>query len=1139
MRVGELEPQPIQAGLSEREQRIADRLDELSETLGDLFRATVREIREKRDRSWIRLAAHASRELVNRLPDYVDLPVAGKRLDYASRFRAIAEQWPADATEQPGSEVIDLVVQLVEDDRAASASIRARAEALFDALETGEMHYAGDAAARAQLWVELQRYFPGVAHVSGPGVPEPDPEVFERNFVRLERLLASQFRAEGYYETQAELDELLAKAEPDEEDADAVIALLRGELYRSFFERASSPRWLQLLKARGYFRSPPQRIVEAPYIRHPGWPESRYLIKIAPQVPDEVAATIVEMAPTDNARVHGDLLEAALEMPTAAAARRVADLVGDWLDDSFLMLVADRSGQLVAKLAEGGEVDAATHLARQLLALREVPAESDAGYGALFEVRGRIDEWEYQQVLEKHLPSLVAADPFAVIRLLRDVLRAAILMERKRWQTERDDGMKIVRHRIDQHESFPAIENALVTTLRDVVVAHANEHPGDATTVMEILDGQPEVLFRRLELHLASAVDVPELAEMRQNLLLSDELYASYAAEDEYEQLLAAAFGSLDLDLQRRLVERIETGPDNKYRELLRERIADDHQPTDAELEDRWERWRLRKLAPIKEALTGDDAERYTARVARYGEPSYPEESRRSAEYTGLTGLLGVDELRAMDGEEILQSLQEWEAPSAGWDAPSREGQARALDILIAEEPHVWAARAAAFKALPPIYSRHLLQTLDSAVNANTAIELWEPLLELAEHVVEQPPEEGVDPTDEDDVDYRPSRRALAHLLRTALWKRAIPLEHRERIWRLINALAHDSDPSLDRDLAAADPASASINATRGIALQAAVGYGVWCARELPEKDRSFEPMPELRILLEEKLDRQHEPSPTVHAVFGQFLPYLLYLDRGWTEQHVAQVFPKAADLDSFYVAAWGAFVRFARFDRDTVALLLPEFLNALSRPTKHEGARRNDEGSRLAEYVGEIYVLDLDDPEQGVVDAFFESAPAEARTHAVRHLGLELRRAEMTDEQRERLLQLWSLRLAALVDRDPELAEFGWWFSTQRLDAGEAISLLVTTLEKSGGVIDSTKEVIEALATTAGLHQESALRSLELLIAGTEWHLLDYARDPIRSLLETVFATGTEAHKEQARRAIHSLGEKGVHGMQHFLAVE
>jgi hypothetical protein len=1133
--MSDLEPDATSSTFTERQQRIVERLEELSPALADLFRAAVREARERRGASWIRLAAHACRELVNRLPDYLDLPVATRRLDYASRFREIAARWPENADEDPPAEVLELVAQLVRDDRAATAGVRERAEALFEALETGEVLYAGDAAARAQLWLDLQRYFPSVAHLSAPGVPDPDPDRFEKNFARLERLLASQFRAEGYYETQADLDALLAKDEPDENDAEAVVALLRGELYRSFFQRATSPRWLPLLKAHGFFRTPPQRIVDAQYIRYPGWPESRYLVAVAALVPDEVAATIEELAPTDNSRVHGDLLEAALAMPASAAAR-VAALAGDWLDDGFLMLVADRAAQLVAKLAEGGEIEAASRLARQLLALREVPAGFDGTYGARFEVKPRIDEWEYQQLLEKYFPRLLEADPIGAMRMLRDVLRAAIMLERKRWQTERDDGMKIVRAQIEQHEAFPAVENALITALRDAVTSHVAANPDDTGALVAMLREHGDLLFRRIELHLAAEVPAPELDELRRDLVLDAGLYSNYVTEHEYERLLARSFASLDAETRRQLIDRIEAGPDDEYRELVRERLAEEREPTDAELEERWESWRLRHLAPIKDALEGEDDLRYRERVARHGEPVYPEPLLRRSDYVAMTGLLSVDELRGMSTDEIVDALTEWTPPGGGWDAPSREGQARTLAVLIDENPELWASRAAELTAVPPIYVRHLLQGIDSAIRSDKEILSWESLLALAEHVVAQQPEDGAESTYEDDADYEPAKRALAHLLRMALAKQVVPFEYRERVWPLIAALASDRDPTPERDAATRDAAGSTINCTRGVAMLAAVGYGLWCSRNL-DGVRALDAMPELRDLLEEKLDSEREASPSVHAAFGQMLPHLLYLDTAWVEQHLDLVFPTAVESAARREAAWGSFIRYARADRESLRLLLPEFRHAITQLPGDQREQLGDNHTRLAEYIGEIYLGDLDDSTDSVVDAFFADAPAPYRTHAVRHLGLAFRRGRVSETNFERLADLWQRRLDELAEDDPELAEYGWWFSAQQLEPERALELLLVTLQKGQGAIDNVKEVLDALAALAAPRPGEVLQALELVVDNTEWHLLDYAREPIRRILERVMADGTDTDREHARRLIHGLGERGVHGMQDLLA--
>jgi hypothetical protein len=1130
--LGELEPERSATELTERQLRIAERLGALSETLGDLFGAAVRHLNERRDKASIRLAAHACREIINRVPDYLDVPVAGSRLEYSQRFRKIADAWPDNLADDPSAQTLGLVKDLVEDHRTVSATQRERAESLFRALETAEVLYAGDAAARGALWIGLLGYFVGVAHVGGPAARDPDPEEFEQYFNRFERLLASQFRAEGYYESQADLDLLIQKEEPTEDDADAVVALLRGELYRTFFERAESQQWLPLLRDRGYFIRPPQRVSDGQYISFPGWPDSRYLVRLAAASPDDVATAIEGMEETDNARLHGDLLEAALAMPPAHAAR-IAKLAGPWLDDTFLMLVTGRAAELVAKLADGGEAAAAAQLARQLLALRESPSEGFASLGASFEVKARIDEWEYQQFLEKNFPRLVAAAPREAILLLCDVLRAVMKLERKRWQMDRDDGMKIARQRVSQHESFPAVENSLVTALRDAAVSVTAEQPENAMDIIEILEEHEDLILRRVALHLLTVADAPGFAERRTAILLDSEIAADYPLENEYEGLLERHFSDLALDDQRSILDRIEAGPPDDYRQLVTENARESGEAGEGELEERWERWRLRRSVPIKDALTGSDAERYAVRVERFGEPAYPEDFNTVAEWVGPTSSLAADEIRAKDVEEVIGFLRDWE-PEGDWRGPTREGQGRALTAVVQETPETWAPHADLFRDVPPIYVRHLFDGLESAVRADKLIDSWDSILDLAEFVVAQPAGREEQTNFDDDPDFDPTRRALAHLLDTALARRVVPFPLRDRVWGIIDALAHDRDPTEEQERATRDPAGASINRTRGIAVRAAVGYGLWCARELDRAGDSFGAMPELRGLLNEKLDVQQDPSRAVRAVFGQYLPHLLYLDREWTQDNLAGIFSADQVHERYRDAAWSAFIRFAVRDGETIKLLWPQFRQAINQLSPEATERLGDDSTRLSEYIAQIYLADLDDPEDSIVDLFFQRASPAHRTHSIRNLGVTLRRG-VREERRDRANELWERRLDALPDGDPELHEYGWWFSAR--DAAEgALHLLARTLEKSWGIIDNMKDVLETVAPLARNHPGTAIHILELMVTGSEWYMLDYARSDIRAVLEGVFAGGEQAERDGARNLIHTLGEKGVHGMQDLL---
>src|SRR5580700_8619728 len=113
-------------------------------------------------------------------------------------------------------------------------------------------------------------------------------------------------------------------AEPTNELIDSAEALTRGpHLARYFFDRLQNPLWLKPLADRGFFSEPPAPIhAEGGDIRHPIWPESKYLARMASADPETVADIFLGFA-TANASVVRDMIDAMAEMPAQTAARLV------------------------------------------------------------------------------------------------------------------------------------------------------------------------------------------------------------------------------------------------------------------------------------------------------------------------------------------------------------------------------------------------------------------------------------------------------------------------------------------------------------------------------------------------------------------------------------------------------------------------------------------------------------------------------------------------------------------------------------------------------------------------------------------------------------------------------------------------
>src|SRR6185369_14194979 len=90
------------------------------------------------------------------------------------------------------------------------------------------------------------------------------------------------------------------------------------------------------------------------------------------------------------------------------------------------------------------------------------------------------------------------------------------------------------------------------------------------------------------------------------------------------------------------------------------------------------------------------------------------------------------------------------------------------------------------------------------------------------------------------------------------------------------------------------DAATMSLNTVRGEAMHRAIEYGLWVRRALEKnadplviKEEGFDELPELREMLDHHLNIDLEPSLSIRAVYGQWFPWLVFLDKKWSAERV------------------------------------------------------------------------------------------------------------------------------------------------------------------------------------------------------------------------------------------------------------
>src|SRR5574340_211992 len=121
------------------------------------------------------------------------------------------------------------------------------------------------------------------------------------------------------------LDQLIAKPAPAQADVDKLKKNVPNNIvaHGYFFDRLTSPAWLDLLQANGLFSHPTVLEVdnEKGTIAYSAWPQSRYLVRMAPLAPEKVLNIMLAVPATENIRVHEDFAGAAASLPADLAAK--------------------------------------------------------------------------------------------------------------------------------------------------------------------------------------------------------------------------------------------------------------------------------------------------------------------------------------------------------------------------------------------------------------------------------------------------------------------------------------------------------------------------------------------------------------------------------------------------------------------------------------------------------------------------------------------------------------------------------------------------------------------------------------------------------------------------------------------------
>jgi len=989
-----------------------------------------------------------------------------------------------------------------------------------------------EGAPEAKAWFELADQLHCLAHRRRLEPPRPPREISElwyQSQTLLSVLLESMRK--HFLTWVTALDDLLSKSQPTKADLKRLTQEIPNNLVtrRYFFDHLESHEWLEPLQARGVFRKPPQseRNEEEGTIRFSPWPEGRYLARMARHKPELVAKIIQEMNGTDNAAVISDLVDALLAMPPNVSARFVKK-AAQWAESPYLLL-PKKLGQLIAHLAKGGKTEEAMTIARVLLDIQAEPrqqqvAEHDESYRFPPKPKARFDTLYYKQILKEYYPDLVREAGLPALNLLCELLEKAIDLSRRHDNNQGDeDYSRFWCPVVEDHpQSFgDTTEAAFVVAVRDAAELLVRSKRAAVEEVVRALESRYWKVFRRIALHVLRAF--PDQAKTLAAARLTDRsLFNDMGLRHEYVLLLREHFPRLTPEDQAKVLGWIEDGPEVDQRD-----------------------W-LARIGP--ENLPAEWHDCYSKLVEKYGEPEHPK--IQMCMWVGPASPKTADELKVMSVTEIVKFLKTWKPPENIWREPSPEGLGRVLASVVTEDPARFAAEAPAFQDLDPTYVRALFSGLRDALKKDRVFD-WEPVLDLCNWVLSQPrevPGRQVRETNAD-PDWGWTRRAIAELLSIGFenHRNAIPIGLRQRVWAILKPLTDDPDPTPEHEQryggSNMDPATLSINTTRGEAMHTVIRYALWVRRHLEKEPgteerlkRGFNEMPEVREVLEAHLNPARDPSLAIRAVYGEWFTWLVLLDPEWTKTHAATIFPQDQESETFFEAAWNTYVTFCRPYDNVWEILRPYYRMAVDRIDirRYDTRWLADPDEKLSEHLMVFYWcgnLSLDDP---LFTAFWGKAPDAVRAHALTFVGrlLEQTEGKIESEILNRLMQLLETRFAAAKEAqqpsefEKEIAAFGWWFASAKFEVEWSLKQLYRALK----LVRKTKPahiVLERLEDTAKTEPLLSVKCLMLIVEGDRegWEI-DSNREHVRAILQQ--GLQDPSAKQEAEGAINYLGSRG-----------
>jgi len=750
---------------------------------------------------------------------------------------------------------------------------------------------------------------------------------------------------------------------PTNDMIERVLASVKKETDRQyFFSRLKNPQWVEPLRDRGYFSSPPGvKHLPDGYVQYPHWPELSYLVAVAEDVPDQVVDIILSMPKADNPRVYDDILTAALKLNKQQSAKLLPKMI-EYVDleNSFF---ADRFSVLLQYWVSQGNISQAIEIAKKIVPFRTSPASrkniitgkrKHDSRGSLKKPIPIFEENAYREILDKGVRLLAEQDPYQVSCFLIEAVSTTIGLTNHKESVENssgDDGSEIWCIKLDESDrDYLDVKASLVQTMTYACEQVYEQDPQSIDALDEILRSQRWKLFKRLRQHLyALHPNEQTLPWIREEIFDHDD-YGKGEHHYEFQLMIRKAsehFGGrlLDDNEQKQIFDAILTGPPKEsFREWMAERFSDD-------LFVRQQRqFHRRQLWPFAKLLRGEvkqyfDELQKEAQDAEISDDSYCPYSIGEGGTVSYRSPKSVEDLESLSDEELLTYLNDWDNEhhdKENWlieiniSALASAFQSLFKDKIVPDSKRLSFWIASRYKIARPVYVAAMLKTILELLKDKNfgQVDQW---LEFCAWVLSHPDTPHIEgqPVPEDESSDRPdwgsSRRAVVDIIDVLVSTEVdAPVSIRNPLASLLETVCTQFDWRLDCGkpvlLSRDDPVIEAINNTRSRALESLINFGFWVRRQTLNDD-----LPELtRILNARVVSGTSVPlSIPELTLLGMHFSNLFRLVQVWALQHREVIFPR--NTPAIWSKTFGSHIKYGRPYKKIYEILQQDFVFAVN----------------------------------------------------------------------------------------------------------------------------------------------------------------------------------------------------------------